>query len=177
MKKEIRLITKCLMISTILFSLSGCTLKDSLLNKWGKGAKKSVAISQGADTGHGIQEFYVQGRAGDASGENQQLVYFAFDSYEVPKESQEKLNKMAAFLHQNPEKRVRISGHADERGSAEYNITLGWKRSLIVAEYLQKKGVQAKQVVMLSYGKEKPAESGHNEKSWYRNRRAELELL
>ena len=65
-------------------------------------------------------------------------------------------------------------GHADERGSREYNVSLGWKRAKAIAAYFQQYGVKSDQLVLVSYGKEKPLLSGHNPSAWAKNRRVEI---
>ncbi len=69
---------------------------------------------------------------------------------------------------------MRIEGNTDERGSREYNITLGWRRAKTVAAIIEQQGVSPKQIVMLSYGKEKPVAFGHDEDSYRLNRRVNL---
>ena len=90
-------------------------------------------------------------------------VYFGFDKYSVSPEYADMLDAHAAFLRSNPSVRVVVEGHADERGTPEYNIALGERRANAVKIYLQSKGVSGDQVSLVSYGKEKPAVLGHTE--------------
>ena len=99
-------------------------------------------------------------------------VYFGFDKYNVSPEYAEMLDAHAAFLRSNPSVRVVVEGHADERGTPEYNIALGERRANAVKMYLQSKGVSGDQVSLVSYGKEKPAVLGHTEADYTKNRRA-----
>lgn len=99
-------------------------------------------------------------------------VYFGFDKYNVSPEYAEMLDAHAAFLRSNPSVRVVVEGHADERGTPEYNIALGERRANAVKMYLQSKGVSGDQVSLVSYGKEKPAVLGHTEADYAKNRRA-----
>ena len=99
-------------------------------------------------------------------------VYFGFDSSELAGEAQATLDRQAAFLNVNPTMVVIIEGHADERGTREYNLALGDRRAVAVRDYLLAKGLNAARVRTVSYGKERPAVSGSNEKSWAKNRRA-----
>ena len=99
-------------------------------------------------------------------------VYFGFDSSELATEAQAILDRQAAFLNVNPTIVVTIEGHADERGTREYNLALGDRRAVAVRDYLLDKGVNAARVRTVSYGKERPAVSGSNEGSWEFNRRA-----
>ncbi|MGQ7179132.1 peptidoglycan-associated lipoprotein Pal, partial [Escherichia coli] len=80
----------------------------------------------------------------------------------------------ANFLRSNPSYKVTVEGHADERGTPEYNISLGERRANAVKMYLQGKGVSADQISIVSYGKEKPAVLGHDEAAYSKNRRAVL---
>ena len=99
-------------------------------------------------------------------------VYFGFDSSELAGEAQATLDRQAAFLNVNPTIVVIIEGHADERGTREYNLVLGDRRAVAVRDYLLAKGLNAARVRTVSYGKERPAVSGSNEESWAKNRRA-----
>ena len=99
-------------------------------------------------------------------------VYFGFDSSELASEAQAILDRQAAFLNVNPTMVVIIEGHADERGTREYNLALGDRRAVAVRDYLLAKGLNAARVRTVSYGKERPAVSGSNEESWAKNRRA-----
>ena len=99
-------------------------------------------------------------------------VYFGFDSSELAGEAQATLDRQAAFLNVNPTIVVIIEGHADERGTREYNLALGDRRAVAVRDYLLAKGLNAARVRTVSYGKERPALSGSNEESWAKNRRA-----
>ncbi|WP_085246926.1 peptidoglycan-associated lipoprotein Pal [Gilliamella mensalis] len=98
-------------------------------------------------------------------------VYFDFDKYNVKSEYETLLNAHAVFIRANNVK-VIIEGHADERGTPEYNIALGERRAAAVKSYLQGNGVSASQMEIVSYGKEKPAVLGHDEEAYAKNRRA-----
>ncbi|MWP49633.1 MULTISPECIES: peptidoglycan-associated lipoprotein Pal [unclassified Gilliamella] len=98
-------------------------------------------------------------------------VYFDFDKYNVKSEYETLLNAHAVFIRSTNIKVV-IEGHADERGTPEYNIALGERRAAAVKSYLQGNGVSASQMDIVSYGKEKPAVLGHDEATYAKNRRA-----
>ncbi|MEN3754860.1 peptidoglycan-associated lipoprotein Pal [Mangrovibacter yixingensis] len=102
------------------------------------------------------------------------IVYFDLDKYDIRSEFAAMLDAHAAFLRSNPSYKVTIEGHADERGTPEYNIALGERRANAVKMYLQGKGVAADQISIVSYGKEKPAVLGHDEAAYAKNRRAVL---
>lgn len=99
-------------------------------------------------------------------------VLFAYDSYSLDDGAREVLKKQAAWLAQYGAVRLTVEGHADERGTREYNIALGDRRATTVANYLIAQGVAANRINVISYGKEKPAVEGADEDSWARNRRA-----
>ncbi|ARU64264.1 peptidoglycan-associated lipoprotein [Histophilus somni] len=101
-------------------------------------------------------------------------VYFEFDSYDVQGEYAQILDAHSAYLKSTPASKVLVEGHADERGTPEYNMALGLRRADAVKNFLLNKGVQASQLSTLSYGEEKPAELGHNEAAYSKNRRAVL---
>ncbi len=104
------------------------------------------------------------------------VVYFELDSEQLNAESQERLRTKAAILRANPSIQLRVEGHADERGSTEYNIALGQRRAESVRTFLSGYGITDSRLSTISYGKERPAMEGSNETAWSRNRRAEFVL-
>lgn len=101
-------------------------------------------------------------------------VYFGFDKYNIEGEYVKILDAHAALLKAMPATKVSVEGHADERGTPEYNIALGQRRADMVKAYLATKDVKAEQVSTVSYGEERPAVSGHSEAVYMKNRRAVL---
>jgi peptidoglycan-associated lipoprotein len=101
-------------------------------------------------------------------------VFFDFDSFVVKPEFQGVVESHGKFLVANPARRVTIEGHADERGSREYNLALGQKRAEAVKARLRLLGVAEMQVESVSLGEEKPRATGHDEGAWAENRRADL---
>ena len=81
------------------------------------------------------------------------------------------LRIQANFLASHPNAKIRLEGNTDNRGSREYNIGLGWRRDQSVARILEQQGVRSTQIQMVSYGKERPAVDGNNERVWSLNRR------
>lgn len=102
------------------------------------------------------------------------IIYFDFDSYTVKPEFQQLIDGHARFLKANPNRRISIEGHTDERGGREYNLALGQKRSEAVRRSLVLLGVTDVQIEAVSFGKEKPAAQGSGEDVWAQNRRAEI---
>ncbi|MBI5493094.1 MAG: peptidoglycan-associated lipoprotein Pal [Deltaproteobacteria bacterium] len=103
-------------------------------------------------------------------------VYFDFDKYNIRDGDRESLSKNAKWLGLNSSVKVRIEGHADERGETEYNLALGDKRAKNVEKYLEDMGIKAVRLSTISYGEEKPADPGHDEDAWSKNRRAEFAI-
>ena len=103
-------------------------------------------------------------------------VYFGFDSSELDTDSQTVLDRQAAFLNVNPTFVVIVEGHADERGTREYNLALGDRRAVAVRDYLLAKGLNAARIRTVSYGKERPVIEGSNDTAWSKNRRASTVL-
>ena len=99
-------------------------------------------------------------------------VHFATDSADVDAEGQQTLAKQAAWLRKYPNVRVTIEGHCDERGTREYNLALGDRRGNSAKTYLVNAGITAGRITVISYGKERPVETGSDESAWAANRRA-----
>ncbi len=103
-------------------------------------------------------------------------VYFAFDSAELSPEARATLERQADWLRHHPEVRVVVEGHADERGTREYNLALGERRANAVKNYLIALGIAPERLETISYGKERPAVLGTGEAVWRLNRRAVLRI-
>ena len=109
--------------------------------------------------------------AGNAASENDlKTVYFDYDSYELSKGTRDALRENATWL-KPPGSTIQIEGHCDERGSAEYNMALGQHRADVAKKFLIKLGVEKSRVSVISYGNERPADPGHDEAAWSKNRR------
>lgn len=108
---------------------------------------------------------------------SKRIIYFDFDSSEVRSDLQDIVIAHGQFLSNNPRARVRLEGHADERGSREYNLGLGERRAQSVSQILKLQGVAVDQIELISYGEELPAAYGHDEESWQLNRRVEIVYL
>ncbi|HYE00948.1 MAG TPA: peptidoglycan-associated lipoprotein Pal [Alphaproteobacteria bacterium] len=98
-------------------------------------------------------------------------VFFGTDKSDIAAEARATLDKQAAWLQQYPSVTAVIEGHADERGTREYNLALGERRANAVKNYLQAAGVNPARLSTVSYGKERPAVLGSNEAAWQQNRR------
>ncbi|OGU08086.1 MAG: peptidoglycan-associated lipoprotein [Geobacteraceae bacterium GWC2_58_44] len=112
----------------------------------------------------------------DLQGELQKI-YFNFDSAALSEESRSALSKNAEFLVKQPSLKVRVEGNCDERGSDDYNMALGERRAQAARDYLINLGVQPERLSIISYGEEKPADPGHDEAAWAKNRRDEFVIV
>ena len=99
-------------------------------------------------------------------------VFFAYDSYSLAASAQATLNKQAKWLKANPSVAIAVEGHADERGTREYNLALGDRRASSVKDYLMSQGISSNRISTISYGKERPVKSGSNDTAWAQNRRS-----
>ena len=95
-----------------------------------------------------------------------QMIHFDFDKYNLRADAIEGLNQNAKVLMENPETKIRIEGHCDERGTVEYNLALGEKRASAAKDYLIKLGISASRIETISYGKERSMDFGHDEEAW-----------
>ena len=105
---------------------------------------------------------------------SKRTVYFDYDSFVVKDEFRPMVDAHAKYLQANRSARVTLQGHADERGSREYNIALGQKRADAVKKLMQLLGATEIQIETVSFGKEKPKAEGHDESAWAQNRRVEI---
>ena len=104
-------------------------------------------------------------------------VYFDFDRATLKPSETGKIDEVVRYLQGNPTQAVQIEGHCDERGTEQYNLSLGERRALAVREYLVTAGVQPERAFTISYGESRPAVPGHNEAAWSKNRRGVFVLL
>ena len=106
-----------------------------------------------------------------------QNIYFDYDKSELKPEIQDILTKKAAFLQANPDYSVSIAGNCDERGTSEYNLALGERRATAASKFISALGVSENRISTISYGEERPVDTGHNEAAWEKNRRDEFKLI
>ena len=110
--------------------------------------------------------------ARDFMAKAEDKVFFAFDSSALSANATKALDTQVKWLKKNDKVNVIVQGHADERGTREYNLALGERRANAVKQYLVSQGVKASRISTISYGKERPAVLGSNEAAWAQNRRA-----
>ena len=127
-------------------------------------AKKSGNIDGDVYTGKDTVEYLASGVA--------DRVFFATNESVLTTASRETLRKQAAWLRKNSKLNVVLEGHADERGTREYNLALGERRANSVKDYLMTYGISGNRISVISYGKERPVDSGSNPLAWSKNRRS-----
>lgn len=186
---------KLVRISLTLFALawlSACSTLD--MNKDDAELEGGVVVEDRSADSNGISDGSISGTdmGAEASviseGENyagqslddhdsplsNRIVYFQYDSSSVRQEDQITLEAHGAYLAENPDARVRLEGHTDERGSREYNLALGERRVLAIRQILMLQGASVNQFQVISFGEERPAVEGDNDAAWQNNRRVEL---
>lgn len=165
---------KLFALAAISFLLAGCpqnTIPDPDPTDTTYGGEDTGASTDGmGGDPYGDGEFMDDPSAGELG----MVIYFEFDSSEVRAEDQDMVSRHAMQLGNNPNSRVRLEGHADERGSREYNIGLGERRAQAVRQMLMIQGVSAAQISTVSFGEERPVEFGSSEADYAQNRRVEF---
>ena len=101
-------------------------------------------------------------------------IYFEFDQWSIREDQKEIMMKNSQWLTANPNTKVRLEGHCDERGTAEYNLALGQKRAEAAKTFLEALGISSERMIPLSYGEERPLDPGHDEAAWAKNRRVDV---
>jgi peptidoglycan-associated lipoprotein len=146
-------------------------------------AKKRVRIKEQEDSERALREKALREEearrlkeASDKAHFETEDIYFEFDQHILSDTAKQNLNKKAQWLKNFPAAKATIEGHCDERGSAEYNLALGQKRADAAMQYLVSLGISANRVSTVSFGKEKPIDTGANETAWAKNRRAHFVL-
>jgi len=138
------------------------------------GAAGGAAASQAAAPSSAAAGGRPASAAGMATAPSGRSVYYDFDKSDLRAESRALIEANAHYLREHPAAKVRIEGNADERGSAEYNLALGQRRAEVVASTLKLLGIPESRLEAVSFGKEKPRKTGHDEASWAENRRSDL---
>jgi peptidoglycan-associated lipoprotein len=146
--------------------LAACSSDDTA-----KGAGAGTGTSASTDNGQVASMAAAPGSAEDFKQNVGDRVFFGTDKYDLSAEAQQQLQKQAAWLNQYKAVTVTVEGHADERGTREYNLALGERRANSVANYLTALGVDKGRLSVISYGKERPECTDSNEACWAQNRR------
>lgn len=178
--------TKRLLILLLLAGfLSACSTTPE---SGGEGATvEDRSMSAGGGSGTEGEEGYSQtyGTGEESGGRFSELedpgsilstrtIYFDYDSSDIRSEYRDVVAAHAEYLASHPDLTVTLEGHADERGSREYNLALGERRAQSVKQQMLLLGASSDQITVTSYGEERPAVEGHNESAWSQNRRVEI---
>lgn len=163
-------LSRTLLMASTVIALAACSKKPPAQlppAPGGTGTETGASAGTGTATGprKGSQEDFVASVASDR-------IFFGLDQYDIDAEDQATLQSQTAWLQQNPTVRVTIEGHADERGTRDYNIALGERRANAAKNYLASLGIVPSRITTVSYGKERPAALGSDEAAWAQNRRA-----
>ncbi|MGV6817311.1 MAG: peptidoglycan-associated lipoprotein Pal [Thiotrichales bacterium] len=165
-----------LLVVVAALALGGCAgNKKATKPEIDRGAEQVVAPpqTQGAGTGNGtVVEMQLDPFEDPSNPLSQLVIYFDYDSAEV--KDLNIANAHAQYLADHPSAKVRLEGHADERGTREYNVALSERRALAVKELMMFRGVRPNQITVIAYGEERPVAFGHDERSWALNRRVEI---
>jgi peptidoglycan-associated lipoprotein len=163
-----RTTTKIILLAALV-ATAGCASKKPKILPPGPG-DAVVDPNDGNNNGDGV---IVPGSPQDfVRSVMSDTIHFALDQYDIDATSRGILDSQAAWLLNWPQRRITIEGHADERGTREYNLALGDRRANAAKNYLAAKGIDASRIATISYGKERPIALGSDEASWAQNRRA-----
>ncbi|MDC0609573.1 peptidoglycan-associated lipoprotein Pal [Vibrio sp.] len=167
---QVNKVLKGLLIALPVLAMTACSSSDDAVKSSGAETNQTSSASTVSSPMSSYGQLTEQELKDKVMQE--QTVFFAFDNSTISSDYQDMLSAHAAYLTSHPSITVTIEGHADERGTPEYNIALGERRAEAVQKYLQALGVQASQMSIVSYGEEKPLVREHNESAYSKNRRA-----
>ena len=166
-------------IAVLFMVISGCS--SSKVDTSSTMGEETGSMTSGASTTESMSGTEISssssGGSTDASSENlldQRIVYFEYDSSSLDDLARRIVEAHAQNSLQNPGVKLRLVGHADERGSREYNLALGDRRAASVNKMFQANGISSSRIYAISMGEEEPAALGHDEESWQMNRRVEI---
>jgi peptidoglycan-associated lipoprotein len=170
LEKEMHSLKNVPVVLSVLLALAACS--TTKVNE--APVANSTAPAQASATTGAVAPAAVDPLNDPKSELAKRSVYFDFDKYDVKKEYQPLVTAHAQYLSSHKERKIVIQGNADERGSSEYNLALGQKRAEVVRKQLASMGVNDAQMEAVSFGKEKPKATGHDEAAWAENRRADI---
>ncbi len=162
------------LVAGLILGLSGCEIKP--VKKHGEDDDQTAQQAD-RDARYGIDEggpLDIKALDDPNSPVSVRVLYFALDSVQISNEDRDVIAAHARLLSSNPDVTVVLEGHADERGTREYNLALGERRAKAVQQLLVLQGVAPSQVQVISFGEERPVALGHDEEAWRLNRRVEI---
>jgi peptidoglycan-associated lipoprotein len=135
---------------------------------------KSQSLTEAQSSGTSEKSVVINPLKDPSNILSKRSIYFDFDKYQIKPEYRALIEAHARYLIEHPQATVTLQGNADDRGSHEYNLSLGQKRAVAVKQMMNVLGVQDRQIETISFGEEKPRAMGHDEDSWAENRRADI---
>ncbi|WP_150137753.1 peptidoglycan-associated lipoprotein Pal [Candidatus Enterovibrio escicola] len=170
---QVNLILKGLIVALPMLTLAACSSSYNETDVTGTQVNKDTETTIVTPV-NGAQSGLIEQEISSNELHQPQTIYFNFDNYSVLPQFEDMLDTQADYLRVNDNIKVVVEGHADERGTPEYNIALGERRAGAVAKYLQALGVPESQISIVSYGEEKPLVLGQADEAYAKNRRAVL---
>jgi len=160
-----------IMTLALVVVLTSCSKKDVMMDE--------PVISPSGFDGEGAvsNQGFGAGDSGSLGAGELATVFFEYDSYSLGSQARDSLKATANWMKANSAATIQIEGHCDERGTTEYNLALGERRAKAAMSYLSKMGVGGSRMSIISYGEERPSDSGHSEQAWSQNRRAAFVIL
>jgi peptidoglycan-associated lipoprotein len=163
------IIATTLMLCPVLFS--GCRVFGG--KKHGNSSEEEDLNIGNVEQG-GYAREYREGLGHRVQNLNLDVIYFGYDSFQVEPSQTATVETVGDYMRDNPNAKLVVEGHCDERGSREYNLSLGEHRALAVRAYLIGLGIEASRIQTRSYGEEAPTSAGHDDTAWRDNRRGEF---
>ncbi|MRR53884.1 MAG: peptidoglycan-associated lipoprotein Pal [Deltaproteobacteria bacterium] len=170
----------CVLFAVFAFLAAGCTKRSTIPDEELVPDKSSTGTIAGSEdsliSSNEAIPYSDESESADAAKAKTTLVpvYFDFDSWVLSGAAREAIQKNYEWMKANQGTKISIEGHTDERGSDSYNLALGENRAKSVMKYVITLGADPSRVSIISYGEENPADPGHNEQAWAKNRRAEF---
>ena len=159
-----------LLVSILAMPAVGCSKKKAVSAPGGADASSATARRRTAPTARARA-------AASLAPPSLEPIFFDYDTASLRQEARAALDKLATYMRQQVHATVTIAGHADERGTPEYNLALGEERARSAQRYLIRSGVAAQRISIISFGEERPAVRGQGEASWAQNRRDDFDLV
>lgn len=192
--KTLKLNHLLVIVMALTFAATGCKKKTGYLTPippGSTGGPRTDGPAVGDAPAIGSDQFPTAGETGYATASAEdfegmipdraalaaETVYFDFDSSAIKSSQESKIQNVASALTSDPSLKVLVEGNCDERGTEEYNRSLGERRALAVREALAKNGVDPSRVRTMTFGEDRPADPNHDESAWAKNRRADFVLL
>jgi peptidoglycan-associated lipoprotein len=157
-----------LVLICVALGVAGCSSKKKT-NVGTEGLGSGQFGEQNKNSSSSLENWQKNGIAGEEGPLHD--IHFGYNDYTVQPQDSSTLRENASWLQAHPQTHVQVEGHCDERGSEEYNIALGAKRAESAKEYLMTLGISGSRITTISYGKELPLCTEHDESCWFRNRR------